>query len=318
VEGGSKEEKRNKMAKMMGDFDQRAKDMKMQEMELRKTRTSNTKLQNELMERETIIDSQRERIIELGEQMRANEERMATMSLAMKSSELQVRHSDNRAIRTSQQIAGDAEMATRKAVRRAEELEKTVQRFEADNKVAQARINEKNDAVDRLHVKLKELQNVANGHKAEADQLRSILNATEAQGNEMSDNIYALRQEQNVAVAKKNELIRNLRQLRLEDKERIEGYQRELGESIFARVEEQAVTQTSTPTPRPASASTTRATTPTAPGQPKKGKGGGRKTKTQSVPQAAKLTYRRIMQVRDALMPRVPGCLTLVSCLFLT
>ena len=87
MQAGSKEEKRTRMARMQNDFDQRAKEVKMLELETRKLRTSNTKLQNELKERDAIIESQRERIIQLGEQMRVND-----VSYSLESSDADVDH----------------------------------------------------------------------------------------------------------------------------------------------------------------------------------------------------------------------------------
>jgi len=108
---------------------------RLKERENKKLNTLVNKLYNEIEQRDSVITTQKDRIGELGQQVKARDHRLGNMSLAMKSSELKVQHSDNRAIRTSQQIAGDAEAHTRKAVRRAEELEKTVQQLEAEAEV---------------------------------------------------------------------------------------------------------------------------------------------------------------------------------------
>jgi len=325
-----REEKEMEITRLRGELESKITDLRVVEMESKKLRTGLNKAHGDLEEKDAVIDTLRQRIITMEEQTKACEKRMANMALAMKASELQVRHSDNRAIRTAQQVAGDAEVATRKAVRHAEELERTVLRLEGEAEVAEERIRDKNEAIDRLHSRVHELDAVITGYKQEVDQLRGSLNRTETEGQQANDAMQSLRQERVKAMKKKNELIRNLRQLRSEDKGRIDGYQRDLGEALYARMEQglapsvaafrtmhatppSAARPSSVPSrpsgraPGPASQRPgTARTRPAGDGTPRRqsyqGSATARATTTpksnkkEPLSQAAKLTFRRLMQ----------------------
>lgn len=164
------------------------------------------------------------------------------------------------------------------------------------------------------------------------EHLTAILNDSEARGQQLGDLMAKVRKERIIATNEKNEVIRNLRQLRNEDKGTIDHYQRDLGEALYARLEEKVVgtprVQSARPrrAPRPGPAKGARpsssrpASRPSPPVmQPPMGERKrapySRQTatprtkriqatsKVSQVSQATKLTFRRIMQkIREQTM----------------
>ena len=121
-----KAEKEAEYAEQRRSLEELSKRCKILEMENSKLSAHLQTANAELNEKSTETLEKTRRIEELEAELLAERDTVCSLRIAMKSTNLEARHSDHRAVRTAQQSHDDAEAKMRKAMRQCQELEARV------------------------------------------------------------------------------------------------------------------------------------------------------------------------------------------------
>merc|ERR1712166_21515 len=241
-----KAEKEAVHAQLRRDFDQLSEKHQSSEATNSKLTTQLQNATEQLQLKEVSCEQMAATIRSLEHRLEAADELVTALRVAMKSTTLEARHSEHRAVRTAQQSHSDAEASMRVAMRQAQELEAQVGVLEDQAEASQKKLADKNSAIERLHSQLLLLTTNEAGRAAELADVRSKLESVQGRALHMNELMAQARQERAAALKKKDVVIDRLRRCNQTEQLRSTEARRSLGAAIFARITHEGLSSSAT------------------------------------------------------------------------